>query len=80
MICVFLVYDGNSRRLNRKWFNGEAGNRTCDPWFTMHSFCNTAYNRRGWNFTIFRLYIIKLIKFFELYYSVNYTAKLFIYY
>ena len=37
MICVFLLYDGNSRRLNRKWFYGEAGNRTCDPWFTRHS-------------------------------------------
>ena len=32
-----LLYDGNSRRLNRKWFYGEAGNRTCDPWFTRHS-------------------------------------------
>ena len=38
MICVFLVYDGNSRRPNRKWFYGEAANRTCDPWFTRHSF------------------------------------------
>ena len=37
MICVFLLYDGNSRRLNQKWFYGEAGNRTCDPWFTRHS-------------------------------------------
>ena len=27
----FLVYDGNSRRLSQKWFYGEAGNRTCDP-------------------------------------------------
>ena len=32
MICV---YDRNSRWLNRKWFYGEAGNRTCDPWFTL---------------------------------------------
>ena len=32
-----LLYDGNSRRLNRNWFYGEAGNRTCDPWFTRHS-------------------------------------------
>ena len=32
-----LLYDGNPRRLNRKWFYGEAGNRTCDPWFTRHS-------------------------------------------
>ena len=38
-LCVFLVYDGNSRRLNQTWFYGEAGNRTCDPWFTRHSFC-----------------------------------------
>ena len=30
--------------------------------------------------TIFRLYIVKLIKFFELYFSVKYTARLFIYY
>ena len=32
-----LLYDGNSRRLNLKWFYGEAGNRTCDPLFTRHS-------------------------------------------
>ena len=32
-----LLYDGSSRRLNRKWFYGEAGNQTCDPWFTRHS-------------------------------------------
>ena len=32
-----LLYDGNSPRLNRKWFYGEAGNRTCYPWFTRHS-------------------------------------------
>ena len=25
VLCVFL------------WFYGEAGNRTCDPWFTRHS-------------------------------------------
>ena len=36
MICVFLVYDGNSRRLNQKWFYGEAGNRTCDPYRHYH--------------------------------------------
>ena len=24
MICVCLLYDGNSRWLNRKWFYGEA--------------------------------------------------------
>ena len=35
VMCV--LYDGKSRRLNRKWFYGEAGNRTCDPWFTRHS-------------------------------------------
>ena len=29
VVCVF--YDENSRRLNRKWFYGEVGNRTCDP-------------------------------------------------
>ena len=32
------------------------------------------------SFTIFRLHIVKLIRFFELYFSVKYTAKLFIYY
>ena len=32
-----LLYDGNSLRLDRKWFYGEAGIRTCDPWFTRHS-------------------------------------------
>ena len=42
MICV--LYDGNSRWLNRMWFYGEARNRTCDPWFTRHRFipCTTA--------------------------------------
>ena len=24
-------------KAHRKWFYGEAGNRTCDPWFTRHS-------------------------------------------
>ena len=57
MICVFLVYDGNSRRLNQKWFYGEPGNRTCDPWFTRHSFCTTAYNRRRWIVSLFSDYI-----------------------
>ena len=43
MICVFLFYDGSTRRLTESgfmcflWFYGEAGNRTCDPWFTRHS-------------------------------------------
>ena len=35
-VCLF--YDRNSRRLNWKWFYGEARNRTCDPWFTRHRF------------------------------------------
>ena len=30
MICVFIICR-NSRRLNQKWFYGEAGNQTCDP-------------------------------------------------
>ena len=34
---VCLLYDGISQRLNQKWFYGEAGNRTCDPWFSRHS-------------------------------------------
>ena len=55
-VC-FLVYDGNSRRLNQKWFYGEAGNRTCDPWFTRHSFCTTACNRRRWIVSLFSDYI-----------------------
>ena len=33
-----LIYDGNSRRLNRKWFYGEARNWTCYPWFIRHRF------------------------------------------
>ena len=33
-VCVF--YDRSSRSLNRKWFYGEAGNRSCDLWFTRH--------------------------------------------
>ena len=45
MICV-LLYDGSTQRLTESgfmWFYGfvlfygEAGNRTCDPWFTRHS-------------------------------------------
>ena len=24
-------------KAHRKWFYGEAGNRTCDPWYTRHS-------------------------------------------
>ena len=36
VVCVF--YDWNSQRLNRNWFYREAGNRTCDPWFTRHRF------------------------------------------
>ena len=34
---IYVLFDGNSRRLNGKWFYGEAGNRTCDPCFTRHS-------------------------------------------
>ena len=34
---VCLLYNGNSRRLNRKWFYREAGIRTCDPWFTRYN-------------------------------------------
>ena len=38
---VCLLYDGSTRRLTESgfnmWFYGEAGNRTCDPWFTRHS-------------------------------------------
>ena len=30
MICMFILRR-NTRRLNRKWFYGEARNRTCDP-------------------------------------------------
>ena len=28
LVCC-VIYDGCTRRLNRKWFHGEAGNRTC---------------------------------------------------
>ena len=34
-LCVY--YMMGTPELNRKWFYGEAGNRTCDPWFTRHS-------------------------------------------
>ena len=34
---VFVFYDWSTRRLNRKWFHGEAGNWTCDPWFLRQS-------------------------------------------
>ena len=57
MICVFFSIRRNSQRLNQKWFYGEAGNRTCDPWFTRHSFCTTACNRRGWIVSLFPDYI-----------------------
>ena len=34
-ICV-LVLCREHPKAHRKLFNGEAGNRTCDPWFTRH--------------------------------------------
>ena len=57
-LCVYL-YDGNSRRLNRKWFDGEAGNRTCDPWFSRHS----AYplHHGGFFLVISRLMLLMLL-------------------
>ena len=42
MICVFIIWREHPKA-HRKWFYvvlwfyGEAGNRTCDPWFTRHS-------------------------------------------
>ena len=38
MICVCVFYDGNPRRLNRKQFYEDAGNRACYPWFTRYRF------------------------------------------
>ena len=35
-MCWF--YNGNTQRLTESCFYGEAGNRTCDPWFTRHRF------------------------------------------
>ena len=62
---VCLLYDGNSQRLNRKWFYGEAGNRTCDPWFSRHSayslhhggFRVTIYNELTTRVWVFRVTI-----------------------
>ena len=54
MICVFLVYDSTESGLMEK---PGIGNQTCDPWFTRHSFCNTACNRRGWIISLFSDYI-----------------------
>ena len=34
---VCWLYYGNIQRLTESCFYGEAGNRTCDPWFTRHS-------------------------------------------
>ena len=54
MICVFLLYDGSTRRLTESGFMcflrfyGEAGNRTCDPWFTRHS-AYPLHHRGFWN-------------------------------
>ena len=43
MICVFIIWREHPKA-HRKcffyvvlWFYGEAGNRTCNPWFTRHS-------------------------------------------
>ena len=36
MICVFIICREHPKA-HRKWFYGEAGNRTCDPWFIRHS-------------------------------------------
>ena len=47
MVCVFF-YDGNSRRLNRKWFYGGAGNRTCDPWLQDIGLSPTLGTRAGY--------------------------------
>ena len=32
MICVCILWRGHPKA-QQKWFYGEAGNRTCDPWF-----------------------------------------------
>ena len=43
MICVFYYMTGAPEGSPKVvlcvflWFYGEAGNRTCDPWFTRHS-------------------------------------------
>ena len=37
MICVFIILREHPKA-HRKWFYGEAGNRTCDPWFSRHMF------------------------------------------
>ena len=45
-VCLF--YDGSTRRLTKSgfyvvlWFYGEAGNGTCDPWFTRLALSNLA--------------------------------------
>ena len=60
---VCLLYDGSTRRLAESgfmvFFYGEAGNRTCDPWFIRHrayplhhggfskTFCRNQYRREG---------------------------------
>ena len=37
MICVFIILREHPKA-HRKSFYGEAGGRTCDPWFTRHRF------------------------------------------
>ena len=39
-ICVLVLCREHSKA-HRKWFYGEAGNRTCDPLFTRHRFSPT---------------------------------------
>ena len=59
---VCLSYDGNSRRLNRKWFYGEAGNRTYDPWITRHS----AYPLHHWTNWMEKVHIHETLKNFTI--------------
>ena len=49
----FLVYDGNSRRLNQKWFYGEPGNRTCDPFFCGFPWVETSTAGRVYDLCVY---------------------------
>ena len=46
MICVCIFMTGTPKGSTESDFYGEAGNRTCDPWFTRHRFI--PYTTASW--------------------------------
>ena len=72
MICVFII-GREHPKAHRKWFYvvlwfyGEAGNRTCDPWFTRHS----AYPLHHGGFSSILMYYLHIVCIFEMKFSLN---------